>query len=204
MFITSPRQQYRDCEMGLGVSVCSNLFINHASCIPSLSCRGIQIKWSLQALSTAGGSETRIFDPHLLDYMKPRGLCDCLGDVLLIYGAFPRRHCHISFDLRLCSFIISDMEHLMWDWKFTAYRKVIRGVKAVMIMGITGIHIFCSDNIGKYIVRGSTLIRIKIGVHWTTTSGWEGGCIQSTQGALLHFHSLECQCLHKACKLQLL
>ena len=24
--------------MGLGVSVCSNLFINHASCIPSLSC----------------------------------------------------------------------------------------------------------------------------------------------------------------------
>ena len=24
--------------IGLGVSVCSNLFINHASCIPSLSC----------------------------------------------------------------------------------------------------------------------------------------------------------------------
>ena len=32
------RQQYRDCVMGLGVSACSNLFINRASCIPSLSC----------------------------------------------------------------------------------------------------------------------------------------------------------------------
>ena len=38
MFNTSPRQQYGDCVMGLGVSVCLNLFINHAPCIPSLSC----------------------------------------------------------------------------------------------------------------------------------------------------------------------
>ena len=31
---------YRDSVMGMGsgVSVCANLFINHASCIPSLSC----------------------------------------------------------------------------------------------------------------------------------------------------------------------
>ena len=38
MFNTSPRQQYRDCVMGLGVSAYSNVFINYASCIPSLSC----------------------------------------------------------------------------------------------------------------------------------------------------------------------
>ena len=35
MFNTSPRQQYRDFVMGLGVS---DLLVNHASCIPSLSC----------------------------------------------------------------------------------------------------------------------------------------------------------------------
>ena len=29
VFNTSPRQQYRYCVMGLGVSACSNLFINH-------------------------------------------------------------------------------------------------------------------------------------------------------------------------------
>ena len=38
MFKTSPRQQYRDCVIGLGMSAYSNLFINHASCIHSLSC----------------------------------------------------------------------------------------------------------------------------------------------------------------------
>ena len=32
------RQQYRDLWWGWEVSVCSNLFINQASCIPSISC----------------------------------------------------------------------------------------------------------------------------------------------------------------------
>ena len=32
------QQYYRDCVMGSWVSACSNLFNNHAWCIPSLSC----------------------------------------------------------------------------------------------------------------------------------------------------------------------
>ena len=36
MFKTSPRQQCRDCVIGLGMSAYSNMFINHASCIPFL------------------------------------------------------------------------------------------------------------------------------------------------------------------------
>ena len=31
--VTSPRLQYRGCVMRFGVSACSNLFINDASCI---------------------------------------------------------------------------------------------------------------------------------------------------------------------------
>ena len=33
-----PMTTSHNCVMGLGVSVCSNMFTNHASCIPSLSC----------------------------------------------------------------------------------------------------------------------------------------------------------------------